>query len=130
MTDRRAPGTATGQGHGEPNPAHPTGQERDNWAGQPLPRHRPTTANFTSNGELLADIGQHGRRQNRQQFLDQLTTTGARSEQRGGDWVAVVAAEDARDVLVAGFGSDLVHAAPAVEQAAGALLGDVGFELA
>src|SRR6202040_1292343 len=83
MTDRRVPGTATGQGHGEPNPAHPAGQERGNWAGQPLPRHRPTTANFTSNGELLADIGQHDRRQNRQQFLDQITATGARSGQRG-----------------------------------------------
>src|ERR1700736_2724946 len=55
MTDRRAPGTATGQGHGEPNPALPAGQERGNWAGQPLPRHRPTTANFTSNGQTDVD---------------------------------------------------------------------------
>ncbi len=43
-------GTATGQGPGEPNPARPAGQERGNCAGQPLPRHRPTTAKHTSNG--------------------------------------------------------------------------------
>jgi hypothetical protein len=35
---------------GEPNPVRPAGQERGTWAGQPLPRHRPTTANFNSNG--------------------------------------------------------------------------------
>src|SRR6202011_4007198 len=66
-------------------------------------------------GELLADIGQHDRRQNRQQFLDQIPATGARSGQRGGDCVAVVAAEDARDELVACFWIDLIDADPAVE---------------
>src|SRR6476661_4337408 len=81
-------------------------------------------------GELLADVCQHDRCQDRQQFLDQITTTGARSRQRRGDRVAVVAAEDARDELVALLCIDLVDADPAVEQAAGALLGDGGLELA
>jgi hypothetical protein len=56
-TDQAAPddrqvstSTATGQGYGEPNPVRPAGQERGRWAGQPLPRHRPTTACHTSNG--------------------------------------------------------------------------------
>jgi len=39
---RHRPGTR------EPNPAHPTGQERDYRAGQPLPRQWPTTANSSS----------------------------------------------------------------------------------
>jgi uncharacterized membrane protein YhhN len=50
MTDRRVPGTATGQGHGKPNPVRPAGQVRGTWAGQPLPRHRPIRANVNSNG--------------------------------------------------------------------------------
>ena len=81
-------------------------------------------------GELLADIGQHDRRQNRQQFLDQITATGARSGQRRGDCVAVVATKDARDELVALRCIDLVDVDSAVEKSAGALLGDVGLELA
>jgi len=39
-----------GQGRGEPNLARPAGQEHGYRAGQPLPRHRPPTANNTSNG--------------------------------------------------------------------------------
>jgi hypothetical protein len=31
-------------------PPAPAGQERGTWAGQPLPRHRPTMANMNSNG--------------------------------------------------------------------------------
>src|SRR5882762_8997076 len=55
MTDRRAPGTAAGQGHGDPNPACPAGQERGYWAGQPLPRHRSTMANYSSNGSRIVN---------------------------------------------------------------------------
>jgi IS605 OrfB family transposase len=33
-------------------PSSPAGQERGTWAGQPLPRHRPPTANLNSNGTL------------------------------------------------------------------------------
>jgi IS605 OrfB family transposase len=60
--DRRVPVTATGQGCGEPNPACPAGQVRGNWAGQPLPRHRPPTANHSSNGNVTArgeDVREH-----------------------------------------------------------------------
>jgi hypothetical protein len=53
VTERRVPGTATGQGHGDPNPARPAGQVRRTWAGQPLPRHRPPLANHTSNGARI-----------------------------------------------------------------------------
>ena len=61
MTDRRIPGAATGQGYGELNPVRPAGQERGTWAGQPLPRHRPTTANSTSNGNAqLAALSHPG----------------------------------------------------------------------
>jgi hypothetical protein len=39
-------------------PPAPAGQERGTWAGQPLPRHRPTTANMNSNGVVdLAVLG-------------------------------------------------------------------------
>ena len=44
------PIAATDQGHGEPNPVSPAGQEHGYRAGQPLPRQRPTTANSVSNG--------------------------------------------------------------------------------
>ena len=73
-------------------------------------------------GELLADVGQHDRRQDRQQFLDQVAATGARSCQRGGDGVAVIPAEDFGDEIVALVCIDLVDVDPAVEQVAVALL--------
>jgi hypothetical protein len=50
--DRRIPIAVTGQGHGEPHPVHPAGQEHGYRAGQPLPRQRPTLANKKSNGVL------------------------------------------------------------------------------
>jgi hypothetical protein len=75
-------------------------------------------------GELLADVGQHDRRQDGQKLLEQAAAARATTGQRGGDCVAVVAAEYFRDEQVALAFIDLVDADPAVEQSAGALLGN------
>jgi IS605 OrfB family transposase len=54
---------ATGQGCEEPNPAHPAGEVRGTWAGQPLPRHRPPTASNMSNGVTVSSsVPDFGRR--------------------------------------------------------------------
>ena len=52
-------------------------------------------------GQLLADVGQHDRRQDRQQPLDQIAAAGARRRPARRRPVAVVAAEDLGDELVA-----------------------------
>src|SRR3954471_23882262 len=81
-------------------------------------------------GELLADIGQHDRGEDRQQLLDQIAPACAGTTERGGDGVAVVAPEKVRNEVVAFLLVDLVHVDTTVEQAAFALLRHGGFELA
>jgi hypothetical protein len=49
-SQRATPIADTSQGCEEPNLARPAGQEHGYRAGQPLLRHRPTTANNISNG--------------------------------------------------------------------------------
>jgi hypothetical protein len=79
---------------------------------------------------LLADVGQHDRRQDREQFLEQVAVASATAGQRRSDRVAVIAPEDVRDVLVSLVCIDVVDADPAVDQPAGALLRDGGLEFA
>ena len=78
-------------------------------------------------GEPLADVRQHDRREDGEQFLDQVTTTSAvpPTPRRR---LAVVAAEDVRDELVALLCIDLVDVTGR-RAGRGAWLGDLGLEL-
>ena len=80
--------------------------------------------------ELLADVGQHDGRQDRQQLLDQLAVARATARQRRRDLAAVVAAEDLRDGVGALVLVDLVDRHATVEESArrvaGGLVLDAG----
>ena len=88
------------------------------------PRHRRPCL------RAACHVGQHDRRQDREQFLDQATAARAGSGECRCDGVAVISAEEGRDEVVALLRVDLIDVHPAVEQIALALFGDCRLELA
>src|SRR5271165_7385676 len=69
----------------------------------------PAGGSCALSGELLSDIGQHDRRQDRQQLLEQVAVAPAATGQRAGNLGGVVAAEDPRDRLLAFLLVDVVN---------------------